>query len=126
MTTPPQASTPADPEASRVASIDEKIETAMNKVLDEVRKIVGGARTREGEHLTDPGQSRTARAEQAGVNLDQMIADAVKVNDDARAKAEAEKAHKERHDQIDAAAAEKTPIQRGVLHRFMRWGEPPQ
>src|SRR5215469_8831905 len=98
MTTPPPADPKATPpaagtdgEASRIASIDEKLAAVKDDILAEVRKLVGGAREREREHLTDPDQSKTARAAAAGQNLDQMIADAIKVNDDARAKEAADK-----------------------------------
>lgn len=131
MTTPPDPkATPPDGEAGRIASIDQKIAAAVGQAKDdiigEVRKLVGGARQREGEHLTDPAQSRGARAEQAGQNLDQMIADAIKVNDESRARDQAQKDRDERLGKLEAAATERAPVQRGRLHRFFGWGEPPE
>ncbi|HEV2243553.1 MAG TPA: hypothetical protein VGR98_21080 [Streptosporangiaceae bacterium] len=130
MTTPPadpKTTPPAgDGEADRIATIDQKIAAVKDEILAEVRKIVGGAREREQGHLTDPDQSKTARAAQAGKSLDDMIADAIKVNDDARAKEAADKTREERLGKLEQAAAEKPPVERKRAHRFMGWGEPPQ
>lgn len=121
--TPPAAAGPADGEAGRIATIDQKIAAVKDEILGEVRKLVGGARAREGEHLTDPGQSRGERAAAAGKSLDEMIADAIKVNDEQRAK---DAADKELRDKLEAATKEKPPVDRRRVHRFMGWGEPPQ
>lgn len=131
MTTPPDPKTstptaaagPADGEASRIASIDEKITAVKDEILGEVRKLLTGAQSREREHLTDPDQSRGARAGQAGQDLGQMIADAIKVNDDAKAK---DAADKELREKLEKATAEKPPVDRRRVHRVMGWGEPPQ
>lgn len=130
MTTPPAdpktahpAGQPGDREAGRVASIDEKITAVKDEILGEVRKMLSGAQSREREHLTDPAQSRGARAEQAGQNLDQMIADAIKVDRESREK-DAKDA--ELRTKLEAATAEKPPVQRSRRHRFMGWGEPPE
>lgn len=132
MTTPPQPdpkATPpaaADGEAGRIATIDQKIAAVKDEILGEVRKLVGGAQQRERGHLTDPDQSRGARAEQAGKSLDEMIADALKVQDEQRARESAEKSRDDKIAALEAAGAEKTPVQRGRLHRLMGWGDPPQ
>lgn len=124
--TPPATAPPADGEAGRIATIDEKIAAVKDEILGEVRKLVGGAQARERGHLTDPDQSRVARAEQAGKSLDEMIADALKVQDEQRAREAAEKTRDDKIAALEAAGAEKTPVQRGRLHRVMGWGEPPQ
>lgn len=130
MTTPPgtdpKATPPADPEAARIQTIDQKIAAVKTEIVDEVKKLLGGARAREGEHLTDPDQSRGARAQAAGQNLEQMIADAIKVNDDARAKQAADQERESRLKKLEEAGAEKTPVDRRRVHRLMGWGEPPQ
>lgn len=125
--TPPAAAGPADGEADRIATIDQKIAAAVGQAKDdiigEVRKLVGGARTREGEHLTDPGQSRGERAAAAGKSLDDMIAGAIKVNDEQRAK---DAADADLRTKLEAATAEKPPVDRRRVHRIMGWGDPPQ
>lgn len=129
MTTPPadpKATPPADGEAGRIASIDEKISAVKDEILGEVRKLLGGARERERGHLTDPEQSRGARAEQAGKSLDDMIADALKVQDEQRAREHAESEREGRLAALEAAGAEKTPVDRRKIHRLMGWGDPPQ
>lgn len=131
MTTPDPKTPPATPpagdgEAGRIASIDEKISAVKDEILGEVRKLLGGARDRERGHLTDPDQSRGARAEQGAQNLEQMIADAIKVNDEARAKEGAEKQREERLAKLEQAGAEKPPVDRRRVHRIMGWGDPPQ
>lgn len=122
-TTPPPA---AGGEAGRIATIDEKIAAAKDEILGEVRKLVTGARQREGEHLTEPDQSKAARAGQAGKNLDDMIADALKVQDEQRARESADTQREDRLKKLEEAGAEKTPVQRSRRHRFMGWGDPPQ
>jgi hypothetical protein len=133
MTTPPAADPKATPpaagpagEAARIASIDEKIAAVKDEIIGEVRKLLGGARDREQAHLTDPDESKTARAARAGQSLEQQIADAIKVNDDARAKDAADKAREDRLAKLEEAGKEKTPVDRRRVHRFMGWGEPPQ
>lgn len=131
MTTPPApdpktAAPPADGEAARIATIDQKIAAVKDEILGEVRKLVGGAQAREREHLTDPGQSRGERAAAAGKNLDEMIADAIKVNDEQRAREAAQKDRDDRLAKLEQAGGEKTPVDRRRIHRFMGWGDPPQ
>lgn len=135
MTTPPDPKTPPAPpaaaghgdgEAGRIASIDQKLAAVKDEILGEVRKLVSGARDREQGHLTDPGQSRGQRAADAGQDLDKMIADALKVNDEAKAKEAADKAKDDRLGALEAAAAEKPPVDRRRVHKLMGWGDPPQ
>lgn len=120
-TTPPAG--PGDGEAGRIQSIDQKLAALKDDILSAVRDMVGGAQDRERGHLTDPDQSRGARAQAAGQNLDQMIADAIKVNDDARAK---EAADNDLRAKLEEATKEKPPVDRRKVHRVMGWGEPAQ
>jgi septal ring factor EnvC (AmiA/AmiB activator) len=116
---------PADPEAARVASIDQKIGAMKDDILTEVRKIVGSAK--EGGAAQSAAQEHEAgKLDRPSQSLDQMIADAIAVNDKARAKEAADKDAADRLAKVEAATAEKPPVDRRGVHRFMGWGDPAQ
>jgi hypothetical protein len=98
-------------------------EDLKDEILTAVQGIVGPARSRERAHLTDAGQSRGARAEDQAADLDRMIADAIAVNDKAKAEEQRDKATGDRLDALEAARPETQPVERGPLHRLMRWGD---
>lgn len=112
-----------DAEASRIASIDQKIAAAKDEILGEVRKLVSGARE-GGSAQSAAEQHEAGKLGQPTRSLDQMIADAIKVNDDAKAREAAAKSTDDRLTAIEAATAEKPPVERGRLHKAMGWGEP--
>lgn len=92
-----------------------------SEILDAVKGMLGPARARERDKLTNPNA-------QEGIvpDLDRMIADAIAVNDKAKAEAADRESTGKRLDALEAARPETTPVQRGPLHRAMRWGEPPE
>jgi hypothetical protein len=101
-------------------------EDLKSEILDAVKGMLGSARGRERANLTDPDRSRAERAEHLVPDLDRMIADAIAVNDKAKTEAADRETTGKRLDALEAARPETTPIQRGPLHRAMRWGEPPE
>jgi hypothetical protein len=119
---PPQATDDPGQDDSR----PEWAEDLKSEILDAVKGLLGPARARERANLTDPDRSRAERAEGLVPDLDRMIADAIAVNDKAKAEADERATTASRLEALEAARPETTPIQRGPLHRAMRWGEPPE
>jgi hypothetical protein len=121
-----QTSDPATSSAEddRTDERPEWAEELKTEILSAVEGMLGSARNRERQHLTQTGQSRGERAEHTAEELDRMIADAIRVNDDAKREAGERESTQSRLGALEAAAAETPPVERGRLHGLMRWGEP--
>lgn len=96
-------------------------EDLKDEILNAVKGMLGTARGRERQHLTEPGQSRAERGER---DLDSMIAEAIRVNEQAKAAEQRDRQTGERLDALEQARPETQPVERGRLHRAMKWGEP--
>jgi hypothetical protein len=128
MTTPPDpkaapaaAGAPATPDPAGRPSWAGDLK---DEILGAVKELI--APLRQGGSAQQAAQQHEAEKLDRGSNLEQQIADAIKVNEEARAKDAAGKAQEDRLGKLEAAAAERPPVDRRRVHRFMGWGDPPQ
>jgi hypothetical protein len=117
--------TPAEDAAPAAAAENDRpawAEDLKDEILGAVEKLVGGARTRERGHLTEPGQGHAERAESTAASLNDQIAAAVdKIEKDKAAAADAS-AKDERLAALEARP-ERAPVDRRRVHHAMGWGE---
>jgi hypothetical protein len=92
------------------------------EILGAVHKLVDPLRT-GGTAQTAAEQHEAGKLGQPTRSLDEMIAEAIAVNDKAKADEAAAKSTNDRLTAVEAAAAERPPVERGRMHRFMGWGE---
>lgn len=113
-------------EEGRIQSIGEQLAAVKDDILSEVRSMIaplqsGGKAQQAAGEVTE---HRLERSSQTADSLESMVDKAVnKVVGAQAAQAEAD-AHRAAHERLEAAQAERPPMERTRRHRVMGWGEP--
>lgn len=117
-----------DPEAARVQSIGEQLASLKDEILTEVKSIVAplqtGGKVQQG--AADITEHRLERGSRTEDSLESMVDAAVNKVVGARDAQAADDKHRAQHEALEAAQAERPPMERTRRHRWMGWGEPSQ
>ena len=126
----PPAAPPADPPAAPPSSSSSKESRPAwagelkDEILGAVQTMI--APLRQGGSAQQAAQQHEEGKLDRPSNLEQQIAEAIRVNNEATARQAAETDRASRLEKLEQAAAEKPPVDRRRAHRLMGWGEPAQ
>lgn len=113
-------------EEGRIASIGEQLAELKDSIMGEVRELIGSVKS--GGSAQQAAQKHEEahldRASNTAEGLESMVDAAIGKVLGARDQAAADDKHRAQHEALEAAAAERPPVERTKRHKLMGWGEP--